>query len=350
MSNICKLPLDGINATGGTQSRAELNQATVAEYAEALGHGAEFPPVIVFSDGAAGGNWLADGFHRYHAHRAAGLAEISCDLRIGTLRDAKLFAAGANGTHGLRRTNADKRQAVAMVLTDAEWQAKPETWLADACRVSRTLVRSMLEELHLVEKHDAVRTVERNGKTYEMNTAQIGKPSAPAPAAPAAPTAPAVLPNTAPGAAPAPSNLVRQVLEQQASAGAAPAPEPAPEPEPEPETEVGVDNDAHDEVDPFDRLLGDFHALQREHDKAAARVKELENLLAKNDLAAQVDTLALKCAQFDSLATSRFNDIAERDETIGGQRKFLDDLRKAAGLPKGGDLMAWVKAAGRRAA
>jgi hypothetical protein len=67
-----------------------------------------------------------------------------------------------------------------MLLTDAEWQAKPETWLANACRMSRTLVCAMLEEFHLVEKHDAVRTVGRNGKAYEMNTVQIGKPLAPA--------------------------------------------------------------------------------------------------------------------------------------------------------------------------
>jgi ParB-like chromosome segregation protein Spo0J len=162
MSTIRKLSLDTINATDGTQSRAALNQDTVSEYADALDHGAEFPPVIVFSDGSQGGNWLADGFHRYHAHREAGAAEIAAHIRTGTQRDAVLFSCGANAFHGLRRTNADKRQAVAMVLSDAEWQSKPETWVAEVCKVSRTLVRAMLEDLHLVEKHDAVRTVERN--------------------------------------------------------------------------------------------------------------------------------------------------------------------------------------------
>lgn len=169
---------------------------------------------------------------------------------------------------------------------------------------------------------------------------EIGKPVsakavmaqvAPKAAPPSARSAPA--PAAAPDAPHAPS-LVQQVLEQQV--GAAPAPDAADE------------HSADD--DPFDQLLGDFHALQREHDKSVARVNELEALLGQNDLASQVDALALKCAQFDSLATSRFNDIADREATIDNQRRFLDDLRKAAGLPKGGDLLAWVKAAARRAA
>jgi len=151
----------------------------------------------------------------------------------------------------------------------------------------------------------------------------------------AAPPSAASTPAATPDASPMPS-LVQQVLEQQTG------PEPAPEPE--------AADTGGAEVDPFHQLLGDFHALKREHDKSAARVSELEALLARNDLASQVDVLALKCAQFDSLATSRFNDIAAREETIDNQRKFLDDLRKAAGLPKGGDLLAWVKAAARRAA
>ena len=39
-------------------------------------------------------------------------AEIAADVRQGTRRDALLFAAGANSSHGLSRTTADKRRAI----------------------------------------------------------------------------------------------------------------------------------------------------------------------------------------------------------------------------------------------
>src|SRR6476661_4358033 len=119
MSEILTLPLDAISINGGTQSRVSLNEATVAEYAEFIRLGGDLPPVIVFEDGSS--IWLADGFHRFHAHRAAGAMEIACDVRPGTKRDAILFSVGANASHGLRRTNEDKRRAVMTLLNDAEW-------------------------------------------------------------------------------------------------------------------------------------------------------------------------------------------------------------------------------------
>jgi len=32
-----------------------------------------------------------------------------------------LYAVGSNATHGLRRSNADKRRAAQMLLEDPEW-------------------------------------------------------------------------------------------------------------------------------------------------------------------------------------------------------------------------------------
>lgn len=140
----------------------------------------------------------------------------------------------------------------------------------------------------------------------------------------------------------------------------APAPKAAPAivvPQPEPAAPAPVEQQAEhseadgmEEADPFDQLMTDFQALQADHGQALARIKELEELLSQNDLAAQVDALTYKCAQFDSLATSRFAEIAGMKETIERQKGFLDMLRKAAGLPKGGDLAAWIKHAAQRAA
>lgn len=164
-----------IRTNGLTQSRVEIDNAVVSEYAEALRAGAEFPAVVVFNDGAD--NWLADGFHRYHAHNQAGKTSIAADVRQGTLRDAKLYSFGANGAHGQRPTNADKRKAVSEMLADSEWASWSQEKIARTCCVSIGFVSKMVHEvasLHGEEIRPAVRTVERNGKTYEQNTAKIG--------------------------------------------------------------------------------------------------------------------------------------------------------------------------------
>jgi len=47
------IPIEEIRTDGGTQIRAcATYQTKVDEYAEAMGGGAEFPPLIVFWDGA----------------------------------------------------------------------------------------------------------------------------------------------------------------------------------------------------------------------------------------------------------------------------------------------------------
>ena len=62
--------------------------------------------MVVFCDGTD--YWLADGFHRLEAHRQVGFRDIEVDLKLGTKRGAILYAVGANASHGLRRTPADK--------------------------------------------------------------------------------------------------------------------------------------------------------------------------------------------------------------------------------------------------
>lgn len=175
MSEIYKLQINKITVTGGTQARTEINQSIVSEYAEALKAGSVFPPVVVFEDGVS--MWLADGFHRFHAHLTAGLSEIECDVRIGTQRQAILFSLSANASHGLRRTNEDKRKAVMTLLNDSEWNKWTQSKIAEICGVSREFVSRISSSLNIScdRSQDAIREVERNGITYEQNTANIGK-------------------------------------------------------------------------------------------------------------------------------------------------------------------------------
>lgn len=136
------LDMASIRIDGGTQSRTSINTDTVSEYAQALTDGATMPPVVVFFDGAD--YWLADGFHRFHAFRKAGRDSIKADVRQGTCREARLYAASANSAHGLRRTNEDKRRAVLMVLEDedcAEYWTDRE--IAKHCAVSHPFVAAI---------------------------------------------------------------------------------------------------------------------------------------------------------------------------------------------------------------
>lgn len=174
------LALDKIRIDGGTQMRADLNEDVVAEYAQIVRDGGDFPPVVVFFDGSK--HWLADGFHRHFAYQRAGAVEIPADTRKGSKRDAILHSVGANAEHGLRRTNADKRKSVETLLADKEWKAWPQAKIAQACGVSREFVNRLAQTSSCDRSQDTGRTVERNGTTYEQNTANIGK-SKPAEAA-----------------------------------------------------------------------------------------------------------------------------------------------------------------------
>jgi hypothetical protein len=145
------IPTSAVRFDGGTQSRVELNEATVAEYAAALVDGAVFPPIIVFFDGEH--HWLADGFHRLESHVRVGNTEVDADIRQGTQRDALMFSLAANATHGLPRTNVDKRKAVTIALDDPVWSKLSDREIAKLCGVGHAFVSNMRKEpLSTVDK------------------------------------------------------------------------------------------------------------------------------------------------------------------------------------------------------
>lgn len=139
------IELSLIVTDGGTQSRASINEDVVREYFEAMCAKIEFPPLVVFHDGST--YWLADGFHRYLAAKRADIDRHKCEVHQGTKRDALLFAIGSNAAHGCRRTNADKRHAVRLLLEDAEWSKKSNRWVAKMAGVSDPTVQSVRDEL-----------------------------------------------------------------------------------------------------------------------------------------------------------------------------------------------------------
>lgn len=176
------LHIDQIRTDGGTQSRAALNEQTVAEYAEAMADpDTVFPPVIVYNDGRD--YWLADGFHRLEAWRRIGRTEIPTEIRQGDRRRAILHSVAANSAHGLRRTNEDKRRAVLTLLEDEEWGQWSNREIARRCGVSDHLVaevRTGLTAHSRSENQPDARTyTTKHGTTATMNTANIGSGSKP---------------------------------------------------------------------------------------------------------------------------------------------------------------------------
>ncbi len=161
-----------IRTDGGTQSRVQLDWLAVDEYTHAMLEGATFPPVVVFHDGQD--YWCADGFHRLQAAARAGRELVAADVRQGTRRDALLYSVGANSSHGVRRTNADKRAAVLLLLNDAEWAEWSDREIAGKCGVSHNFVNSLRPICHPITD-TPVRKATRNGRTYTMDTAAIGK-------------------------------------------------------------------------------------------------------------------------------------------------------------------------------
>jgi len=141
-----------------------------------MANGDAFPPIVVFSDGET--YWLADGFHRMYAAKKIELVTITADVRQGTRRDAILYSVGANSEHGVRRTTADKRKAVTMLLEDSEWATWADGEIGRRCIVTDRTVANIRKELSpkISEiKKSTTRKVKRNGKTYTMDTANIGR-------------------------------------------------------------------------------------------------------------------------------------------------------------------------------
>ncbi len=173
------IPLERIKTDGGTQMRAALDPDTVQEYLDAMqpiGWG-DFPAVIVYYDGKD--HWLADGFHRVEAYRRAAdnldqPASVPADVRSGTRRDAILHAAGANASHGLRRTNADKRRAVETLLRDDDWRHWSNREIGRRCNVSESFVREVKKDLGIDTAHETQYIHPKTGEQTAMRTANIG--------------------------------------------------------------------------------------------------------------------------------------------------------------------------------
>src|SRR5882672_2774595 len=106
-----------------TQIRAQADPHLIAEYAQAMLRGAEFPPVVVFDDGKY--LHLGDGYHRADAAALAHAKDptrpntLRAEVRQGNLQDALRYAMRANHAHGKRLSEADYKRAIQVALRHA---------------------------------------------------------------------------------------------------------------------------------------------------------------------------------------------------------------------------------------
>ena len=161
-SKTIPIDLDLVRIDGDTQPRAKIDTQAVAEYADRLQVGDELPPIDVYFDGSE--YWLADGFHRWHAHRRLQRDRIICTVHKGTVDDARWHAIGANQTHGLRRTNEDKEKAVKAALMHPRATEKKlsDVAIAEHVGVAPNTVKKYRDEL--VATSQIAKSTERTGK------------------------------------------------------------------------------------------------------------------------------------------------------------------------------------------
>ena len=161
----------------GTQMRVAMNEEVVKEYAEAMQAGCEFPPLRAFFDEPNDLTILVDGFHRLAAHnKVRPNDQILVELILGTAEDAQWESIGANKSHGLRRTNEDKRNAVTMALLHPKGTELSDRSIAEHVGVDHKTVASVRREKQLSGEIPQIdtRTVMRGNQVYQQNTARIG--------------------------------------------------------------------------------------------------------------------------------------------------------------------------------
>lgn len=143
-----------LRTDGETQARTKLDEAVVADYADAWTRGDKLPPITVFHDGKD--YWLADGFHRVASAKRAGRTEITAHVLAGKKSEAAWYALGANRTNGLRMGSADKERAIKRAM-----QLKPGA-------SNRVIADHVGVDHHTVSKYRA--ELESRGEIPQVNT------------------------------------------------------------------------------------------------------------------------------------------------------------------------------------
>jgi FtsZ-binding cell division protein ZapB len=165
-----------------TQVREAINQEKVNEYTHLLEEGLEFDPIELYNDGAK--IHISSGWHRYLAHRSAGLTEIAAIVHVGTESDAFFNGIPANGPSPIPYNNLDYIKQLRRFQEDEERSQWSVSQKAKWMHCSRTTVTRLIKKIREDDYQGAKEATEikpikytRNGKVQEMKR----KPAAPPP-------------------------------------------------------------------------------------------------------------------------------------------------------------------------
>jgi transposase-like protein len=172
---ISSLIICDIRKDGGTQCRTCLDEATIRKYQKLMASGIDFPPIRVWFDGQA--YWLSDGFQRVAAAERLNKIHILAEVRFGSRADAQWDSYGCNTTHGLPRSTADVKMAVARALAHPHSVKLSSAQLARHLGIPEPTLRRWRKELSSSSGEDSVRLANRNGTLYPMHVAAIGRRS-----------------------------------------------------------------------------------------------------------------------------------------------------------------------------
>ena len=207
MAEYKRLKLEDIDVDWDLQPRANgLDQAHVDELADAYraDRTVEPPTVWRIADGWDETQFvhrLSQGFHRYQAMIRAGITEAKFAVRHGTADECAIDAACSNRDHGLKRTNADKRRAVEMLLKRLPKES--DRAIADRAGVSDPFVGEVRRQVLTVSTSPPPPTrTGRDGKEYPAT--QPPRPIAPSIVVPTPNAGRSEFPNVSPPAPTAP--------------------------------------------------------------------------------------------------------------------------------------------------
>lgn len=172
-----KIDIKKVRIDLGTQSRVTIDTAIVTEYAEAMERGEVFPPIKVYYDMEQDIFILVDGFHRYLAWiKTFPNDDILAEQVLGSVREAVWESFSVNKSHGLQRTNADKRKAVEGALMHPNGVKMSDRAIAKHVGVHHQTVTNIRKELESSGeiRQMEIREVQRGDQVYTQNTANIG--------------------------------------------------------------------------------------------------------------------------------------------------------------------------------
>jgi len=174
------LELTLITVDEDLQPRVTTDHNISHEYGLAMARGDVFPPVDVFFDGEA--YWLADGFHRYYATEALGLAEIDCTIHQGSYDDALWFTCSANSKNGLHRKREDVQLAIERAFLHPKGAGQTDSKIAahvGCTHPTVASVRARLEATCKIYKSD--HRTGQDGRTINVKNIGASQKAAPDP-------------------------------------------------------------------------------------------------------------------------------------------------------------------------